>query len=751
MHKDRCRGKPRSRWLFPIVGAVSLAWFLVRVIPKPSRAAYPCQRAAAPLASGFVVWLLSMAGAAAAYRKAGSYRGRAAFPKAGACAVVLIAACLVATSELPRRASGQYTASHGPIGTAMGIHPGRVVWVWNPGATDWDGYSSPEHWYDDDHTDPLIVERMVSQAIRGVAGRDTDEDAWDRIFRYFNVNHGRGDRGYQSGEKIMIKINLTTCFQMDKTTYNKYSSVLNQIDHSPQMLLALLKQLVFVVGVNQSDITIGDPGRPFANHVYLPVHAQYPNVHYLDSYGGSGRMRSEFSSVPFNWSPAAADGKTQDYLPVSYAEMDYFINFAILKGHTSGVTLCGKNNYGSLIRNPDGGLPNGGRLDYYDMHLSRPEPQWSPGMGHYRAIVDLMGHPQLGGKTLLYLIDGLYAGYFWDAHPYEWNSTPFNGDWPSSVFASQDPVAIDSVTYDFLLAEWPNVVTGGDGAPGSLQGGAEDYLHEAAQADNPPSGMFYDPDKDGQRMTSLGVHEHWDDAVHKRYSRNLGAGSGIELIQVTYDNGAIGRAKLLSDNATAIVAGAVVTAASDDFFYIEADDRSNGIRVERSGHGLSPGVRVNLTGILSTTSDGERRIEAFGVGNAGTGTIGPLVMANRNIGGGDWMCDQSKGQKGVRDFIEYRNWRLMYSPTLNNIGLLVTTFGHVTYSTTGYFYLDDGAELQDISGHIGIKVLGTVPIGQGENPIGRFVKVTGISSCFKAPAPDTDLYRLIRATQIALM
>ena len=651
---------------------------------------------------------------------------------------------------MPRPGSAQYPSHHDPIGAAKGIHPGRVVWVWNPGATDWDGYSSPEHWYEDDHTDPLIVERMVSQAIRGVASRDTDEAAWDAIFRYFNVNHGRGDRGYQSGEKIMIKINLTTCFQTNKATYDKYPSVLNQIDPSPQMLLALLKQLVYVVGVNQTDITIGDPGRPFANHVYIPLHSQFPDVHYLDSYGGSGRTCAQFSTIPFNWSASDASGKVQDYLPVSYAQMDYFINVAILKGHSSGVTLCGKNNYGSLIRNPDGSLPNGGSLDYYDMHLSRPDASNTPGTGHYRAIVDLMGHPLLGGKTLLYLIDGLYAGYYWNARPYKWTSSPFDGDWPSSLFASQDPVAIDSVAYDFLLAEWPNVVTGGTGAPGSLQGGAEDYLHEAALANNPPSGTFYDPDKDGQRMSSLGVHEHWDDVAHKRYSRNLGTGNGIELVRLTYDSGAIRRAKLLADDATTVIAGAVVTAVFDDCFYMEADDRSNGIRVEHDEDEPSPGDRVNVTGVLHTTSEGERYVDATSVRDAGAGALAPAAMTNRDVGGGDWNCDESRGQKGVKDYAEGFQNRRTYSRALNNIGLLITTSGRVTHAAAGYFYLNDGSDLSDCSGHLGVKVLGVVPVGQGEDPVGRFVKVTGISSCYKAPDPSTDLYRVVRATQISL-
>jgi len=59
--------------------------------------------------------------------------------------------------------------------------------------------------------------------------------------------------------------------------------------------------------------------------------------------------------------------------------------------------------------------------------------------------------------------------------------------------------------------------------------GADDYLAEAALADHPSSGTFYDPEADGVRMESLGVHEHWNDPLHKQYSRNLGMGAGIKL------------------------------------------------------------------------------------------------------------------------------------------------------------------------------------------------------------------------------
>jgi len=188
-----------------------------------------------------------------------------------------------------------------------------------------------------------------------------------------------------------------------------------------------------------------------------------------------------------------------------------------LKAHTlAGVTLCGKNHYGSLLRRP----PDRG---YYDMHPSLPG--MARGSGHYRALVDLMGHAHTGGKTLLFLIDGLYPGVHPSGHtPLKFSMPPFNGQWASSLLASQDPVAIDSVALDFLRAEWNDY---------PHMAGADDYLHEAALADNPPSGTFYDPDHAANttRLASLGVHEHWNNPQEKQYSRNLGKGEGIELVR----------------------------------------------------------------------------------------------------------------------------------------------------------------------------------------------------------------------------
>ena len=318
---------------------------------------------------------------------------------------------------------------------------------------------------------------------------------------------------------------------------------LNTIDNSPQMLLSLLRHLVYTVRVNQTNIFLGDPAGNFPRYMWDKLHPEFPEVHYFDNYGGQGRMRTEFSTVRFDWS-AGATGKLQDYVPVPFAQADYLINFAVLKGHACGVTVCGKNWYGALLRCPDGyyrdayGTNKGGILtNYLNMHLSTPmaSPSGTPGLGHYRAIVDLMGHPALATRLCSVSWMGCSAASSGIRIPYyKWKMAPFNTDWPSSLFVSQDPVAIDSVCYDFLLNEWPNIVNNGSESAGnSLQGGAEDYLHEAAEANSPASGTFYDPGKTGVRLVSLGAHEHWNNPTSKQYSRNLGTGQGIELIPLT--------------------------------------------------------------------------------------------------------------------------------------------------------------------------------------------------------------------------
>jgi hypothetical protein len=148
-----------------------------------------------------------------------------------------------------------------------------------------------------------------------------------------------------------------------------------------------------------------------------------------------------------------------------------------------------------------------------------------------------MGSRYLGQNTVLYLVDGLFGGGSWETRgPVRYFMAPFNNDWSSSIFVSQDQVALESVCFDFLRTEW-NGINKHDPSNNSSEtspniNGVDDYLHQAADSSNWPAGIQYDPDKSGKPLHSLGTHEHWNNSEKKEYSRNLGFDKGIELVSV---------------------------------------------------------------------------------------------------------------------------------------------------------------------------------------------------------------------------
>ena len=72
----------------------------------------------------------------------------------------------------------------------------------------------------------------------------------------------------------------------------------------------------------------------------------------------------------------------------------------------------------------------------------------------YRVLTDIMGHERLGGNTVLFIVEGLWGGPEAVSKPVKWNMAPFNGDWPSSILAAQDAVALESVCFDLLKTEF---------------------------------------------------------------------------------------------------------------------------------------------------------------------------------------------------------------------------------------------------------------------------------------------------------
>jgi len=349
---------------------------------------------------------------------------------------------------------------------------------------------------------------MISRAIQCVTGERNDPNAWHVLFKYYNVTHGYGNVGYQYNEKVTIKINMN---QDNKSGWANDDGM-----PSPHAVYSLVKQLINVAGVPGSAITIYDASRYIGNPIYNKIRSNpgqdFQNVKFVvsPSYAGSGRVAATRDTSAKVYAGSSCPDSD---MPQCVSQTKYLINMALLRAHSLyGVTLCGKNHFGSVY------------CSGWSPSLLHSYGDRNRGMGTYNCLVDLIGSKYLGGKTMLYLIDALYAARDQGAEVIRFQS--FGDDWCSSIFASQDPVAIDSVGFDFLRSEW-------DDAPHVL--GTNDYLIEAARADNPPSGTFYDPDHKANvtRLKSLGVYENWNNPKDMQYSRNLGTGKGIELIKLS--------------------------------------------------------------------------------------------------------------------------------------------------------------------------------------------------------------------------
>ncbi len=155
---------------------------------------------------------------------------------------------------------------------------------------------------------------------------------------------------------------------------------------------------------------------------------------------------------------------------------------------------------------------------------------------------------------------------------------------------------------------------------------------------------------------------------------------------------------------------AIVSGAFEGFLYIENEDRTRGIRVEMPDHTIMEGDRVQVIGHMATNKDGERYIAADSVSKVGMGSIRPLHMDYRSLGGADWMVDPvtGAGQRGAG---------LKQGP--NTVGLLVTLVGEVQSSWTGTMVL------RDPSG-IDITVRGSQDIVWPVDPLAAVV--TGVCS-----------------------
>jgi hypothetical protein len=577
--KDRlAKMKIPARLLFIILGIASTVWFLLRVIPKPQRATYPCMRVAAPVMSSFIIYLLSLSGIVLAFRQSKKKFFQAKYLAAAGFLMVSVISAVIyfAHDTNPVKAATLPDAPNTPMGVAQGIMPGRVAWAhceeaicqgmentvpmltkYNQDSKKYDNIGSPYDtmtnrvYYNPRFVYQPAIDSMVKGSVLALANETNLAVAWDTIFRYFNKKKKGTPTGYKSGEKIFIKINLTggSSLVAYNTTWGRLFPNLVRynpgwqahpdiVETNPFTVLSILRELVYVAGVPDSLIYIGDPMKNVYQDFYEYWKKEFPKVNVLANKYLAASMENPASIGRVAVVKGTVDrifyssgGLTDKFYTVT-ENADYLINMAVLKAHNrNGITLCAKNHFGSQTRD------NANHL-HGSLIAPLETTQTNATYGKYRILVDMMGNKYLGGNTLLFIVDGLVsAEKDWDGPAIKFKMAPFNNSYPASIFMSLDQVALESVCFDFLRTEFDTSLHYGHKSNSPyIYGAVDDYLHQAADTNNWPVGIKYKPNGDGKTIASLGAHEHWNNATDKQYSRNLDAinGKGIELFKISF-------------------------------------------------------------------------------------------------------------------------------------------------------------------------------------------------------------------------
>ena len=199
----------------------------------------------------------------------------------------------------------------------------------------------------------------------------------------------------------------------------------------------------------------------------------------------------------------------------------------------------------------------------------------------------------------------------------------------------------------------------------------------------------------------------------------------------------------VSNDLQVSVAHKIVIADPSDtggnFFYIQEQDRSAGIRVNcPTAPSVSRGYTVTVSGIVKTdSSTGERYIDASQesiVVDSVSGLIAAPLMMDSTCLGGASIGDSTGITQTYTPSPGIRLGNGAY-----NKGLLVRIWGYVTTvnATAHWFYVDDGACYSDdlVAGVSGVRV--QAASGNDLPPLSGFVLVTGVSCSLKNASGNT--------------
>ena len=427
-------------YLILIAPTISLVWFFVRVVPKPSRIAYPCQQSAIAVVLGafsatfrslvsLAYWVLDKIKSIFI----NNFSFGNVFKKGIIAALFLVAIWgLMDSNKIYYRIRYSLKTSSyfdSVYNQKIKIHTEnlktsnnnvaiaainqRVVRVASSAATDWD-FSAGYYWQ---YINQNAVDRMVEEGVKSLTGAIDVVSAWQIIMA-----------NYSPGQTVGIKVNGNDFWNNDQS----------EIDATPQLINSVIKGLKSI-GIPENNIRIIEGSlrdRYFYPYYYDIVNGLYPAVYFYDhddtTFNIGGDARVDF--------PYAASQNITDLI----VNTDHLILMPIMKAISRNWGLSG------AIKLMMGVVPSPLNLHNYidDQNANN-------------AAVLIYQNRHIKDKTRLIIGDGLFgmwtgihfsgAGEIPSDTPHPW--VTFSNGAPNNLFFSYNPVAIDSVMASYIDAE----------------------------------------------------------------------------------------------------------------------------------------------------------------------------------------------------------------------------------------------------------------------------------------------------------
>jgi hypothetical protein len=122
--------------------------------------------------------------------------------------------------------------------------PGRVTWAWNPDATNencTNDLTKNDGYYLNKNNNQAVIDLLVQQSVQQIGNQPILADAWNAIFRSFNIKKGKGDISYVAGETVFLKVNMGTAGWATKPDFTRQSwAMTGYAETSPQAIVAIL-------------------------------------------------------------------------------------------------------------------------------------------------------------------------------------------------------------------------------------------------------------------------------------------------------------------------------------------------------------------------------------------------------------------------------------------------------------------------------------------------------------------------------